>query len=198
MAERLYAQHGIEGVSQAQINREAGVRNRSAINYYFGSKQDLLLAILERHESELRRERAELLAEQRAAGPLRAREMAVALVEPLRRKLQDPGAGHAYLLIAAQLVGHASLSRYEKYLATTRDSTNLYVSYFPDRGDGIGTDAFVTRSILVTGLLYHSFADYVRLGRGEDPQVPVPTADHFIEGLVAALAALIEAPVHSP
>lgn len=82
-------------------------------------------------------------------------------------------------------------------MTTTRDHTNLYSSYFPDLRGSVGPDAFITRSILVTGLLYHSFADYVRLGRSEDDQVPVPTPDGFMEGLVDALAALIEAPVHT-
>src|SRR5436309_1601566 len=41
VAERLFAEHGVDQVSLAQINREAGQRNRSAINYHFGSKQSL-------------------------------------------------------------------------------------------------------------------------------------------------------------
>ena len=37
-AERLFAEHGLAGVSLRQISIEAGSSNNSAIRYHFGSK----------------------------------------------------------------------------------------------------------------------------------------------------------------
>ena len=45
-AERLYALHGIDGVSIRQINSEAGQKNGSAVHYHFGSRDGLIDAIL--------------------------------------------------------------------------------------------------------------------------------------------------------
>jgi AcrR family transcriptional regulator len=44
-AERLFAQHGIDGVALRAIAIEAGSANKSAIQYHFGSKEGLLRAI---------------------------------------------------------------------------------------------------------------------------------------------------------
>lgn len=44
-AERLFAQHGIDGVSLRQIAAEAGSANNSAVHYHFGSKAALIAAI---------------------------------------------------------------------------------------------------------------------------------------------------------
>ena len=44
-AERLFAQHGIDGVSLRQIAAAAGSANNSAVHYHFGSKAALIAAI---------------------------------------------------------------------------------------------------------------------------------------------------------
>ena len=44
-AERLFALHGIDGVSLRQIASEAGSANNSAVHYHFGSKEGLIGAI---------------------------------------------------------------------------------------------------------------------------------------------------------
>jgi AcrR family transcriptional regulator len=44
-AERLFARHGIDGVSLRQIAAEAGSSNNSAVHYHFGSKHGLIAAI---------------------------------------------------------------------------------------------------------------------------------------------------------
>jgi len=44
-AERLFAEHGINGVSLRQIAAEAGSANNSAVHYHFGSKHALIAAI---------------------------------------------------------------------------------------------------------------------------------------------------------
>lgn len=46
-AERLYAAHGIEGVSMRDIAAAAGNRNNSAVQYHFGSREGLLEAIFQ-------------------------------------------------------------------------------------------------------------------------------------------------------
>ena len=59
-AERLFAQLGFHGVSIRDITETAGV-NVAAVNYHFGSKNDLLLEIFRTRARELNRERLALL-----------------------------------------------------------------------------------------------------------------------------------------
>ena len=61
-AERLFAQHGIDGVSLRQIAAEAGSANNSAVHYHFGSKQALIAAIFRHRLPQLINERRLLSA----------------------------------------------------------------------------------------------------------------------------------------
>jgi len=61
-AERLFAFHGIDGVSLRQISAEAGSSNNSAVHYHFGSKEGLIAAIFHHRLPQLISERRLLTA----------------------------------------------------------------------------------------------------------------------------------------
>jgi AcrR family transcriptional regulator len=71
-AERLFARHGIDGVSLRQISVDAGSSNNSAVHYYFGSKEGLIGAIFRHRLPQLLSERR-LLAARCDPGDLRSR-----------------------------------------------------------------------------------------------------------------------------
>lgn len=84
-AEMLFADRGIEKSSFRMITREAGV-NLAAINYHFGSKENLVEAVLSRVLLSLAQERARLLEEAGAkAGDsgLRVKDIVGAFTTPL-------------------------------------------------------------------------------------------------------------------
>ncbi|GGV42620.1 TetR family transcriptional regulator [Actinomadura cremea] len=64
-AERLFAQHGIDGVSLRQIGTEAGNGNKSAVQYHFGTKDRLLQAICEHRLPGIHERRRILIAQYR-------------------------------------------------------------------------------------------------------------------------------------
>jgi AcrR family transcriptional regulator len=70
-AERLFAVHGLDGVSLRQISTEAGNANNSAVQYHFGSKERLIQAIFEYRIPALARRRR-ILQMERPADTLRA------------------------------------------------------------------------------------------------------------------------------
>ncbi len=63
VAERLFAERGIDGVSLREIGKVAGSRNTGVAHYYFGDKQHLVDAIIARRSPWLHARRAELLEE---------------------------------------------------------------------------------------------------------------------------------------
>jgi AcrR family transcriptional regulator len=105
-AERLMAADGIDGVSLREINRAAGQGNASAIQYHFGDREGLVIAILERHQvaSEPRRH---ALLDEYARGPGDLRVLAEALVVPLIERLADPDGGREYVQIAREFYTRA-------------------------------------------------------------------------------------------
>lgn len=56
-AERLFAVHGLDGISLRQIAAEAGSSNHSAVRYHFKSKEGLVRAIFEHRVPQIIRER---------------------------------------------------------------------------------------------------------------------------------------------
>ena len=66
-AERLFAEHGIDGISLRQIGQAAGNANNSAVQYHFGTKDNLIQAIFEYRLPYLTRRRELLVAERRPA-----------------------------------------------------------------------------------------------------------------------------------
>lgn len=107
-AEALFASHGIDAVSLREINRLAGARNATALQYHFRDRDGLLRAVLAKHGRDVEIRRHALLDAYEAAGrddtPADLRALAGALVRPLAAKLADPDGGPQYLQIHAELM----------------------------------------------------------------------------------------------
>src|SRR5690606_18892958 len=100
-AERLLAEHGIDGVSLREITRESGARNVRAIQYHFTDREGLIWALLERHTVGVDAARHELLDRWEADDGDGLRGLAGALVRPWAAKLSDPDGGPEFLQIYA-------------------------------------------------------------------------------------------------
>lgn len=95
-AEKLFALEGFHATSLRAITSDAGV-NLAAVNYHFGSKDELLGAVIERRLTPLNQHRSDLLeaelatakAESRRPDP---RQVMRALVEPTIH-LREQGSG---------------------------------------------------------------------------------------------------------
>lgn len=94
-AERLFGQHGFPCASLRQITEEAGV-NLAAVNYHFGSKEDLYKAVLIRKIRPVNQERLTLLsqAEQLAGDqPVPLRAILDTFIRPLLRRAASGSPG---------------------------------------------------------------------------------------------------------
>src|SRR4051812_38070355 len=91
VAERLFAERGIDAVSSAEIIEASGQRNKNAVHYHFGGKEGLVRAIAEHRSGALNARRSELLhhiaADRRTGDPSAVCET---LVVPLAELLDDP------------------------------------------------------------------------------------------------------------
>ena len=97
-AERLFAEQGLRRTSLRQINQEAGQRNESAIHYHFGSRDAVILAIVELRTGPINERRLQMLAAAlRDAGkmPLSSTVLAKTIVLPLAQSIAaDPTCTH--------------------------------------------------------------------------------------------------------
>jgi AcrR family transcriptional regulator len=94
-AENLFADRGFPATSMRDITKAAEV-NLAAINYHFGSKEALLIAVLERTTTPVNRNRLKRLDQLEAAaagGPVEPEQLVRAFLTPLfeqRRKWTQP------------------------------------------------------------------------------------------------------------
>ena len=92
-AERAFSEFGFNGVSLRSIIADAGV-NLAAVHYHFGSKEELLKAVVMRRAGPVNEERLALLdAHERAAGagPLTLESVLEAFLLPTFRVARQPG-----------------------------------------------------------------------------------------------------------
>jgi AcrR family transcriptional regulator len=90
-AERLFAEHGLEGVSLRTINSEAGL-SAAALHYHFGTQKALVEALLERQMPALMERRRRLLdALDDRPEPPTVRDVLSALIRPQVELLAEGG-----------------------------------------------------------------------------------------------------------
>ena len=84
VAQRLFADGGLAGVTTRDITSAAGYKNTTLINYYFGSKAGLIAEIIADVVTALERDRhARLDALEAAGGPCKMREVLEILATPV-------------------------------------------------------------------------------------------------------------------
>lgn len=107
VAERLFARRGLDAVSVRDITRAARA-NLGAINYHFGTKRRLILAVLERRMTPLSQERLSALdgLEKGArGGALPLEKLLDALFRPaVRHALDKQGGGAVFAKLMARLM----------------------------------------------------------------------------------------------
>jgi AcrR family transcriptional regulator len=191
-AEHLFARRGVD-VPIREIHELAGQRNASAIQYHFGSKQDLIRAVLERHalsDAEVAAIRADLRS--RRDDP---RHLVDAIVRRIAGYL-DTEQTRDYVRIAFQLllraplrsdldaeVDRPDLISFEAEIAVIRSAVpHLAKRVLHERA--LAGLTFVTLQI----------AERARI-LDDEPAEPILDEDEFIANLVDMTTALLTAPV---
>lgn len=106
VAEDLISKQGFDATTTRQITAAADVRNAS-VNYYFKTKRDLMIAVIDRRFDVLRREREAMLAKvdaQSGDQPAQIKAIVEAFVLPLATLTQaEPVGWSNYNRIMAQI-----------------------------------------------------------------------------------------------
>ena len=105
-AEALFMEHGFEATSLRAITAAAGV-NLAAVNYHFGSKEELFQAVLTRRLDPMNQERLDLLTRlehEAAPDPLPCDRILSAMFVPALKLARDPERGGTDFL---RLLGRA-------------------------------------------------------------------------------------------
>lgn len=192
-AERLIAEQGMS-VSNRQIGEAAGQANNSVVGYHFGTKTELVLAIVRHHAIDIERRRSEQLAAL-PAGPDLAAWLGV-VVRPITDHIASLGTPSFYARFVAQATASPAfgeLLRDETLAAASMQApferVSALLGELPREVYEERTD--MTRFLVVQGCAERERALHLKL--------PTPRAS-WVEagqGIVDALVGLWQAPVRS-
>lgn len=104
VAERMFAEHGIDGVSMRDVAAAAGQKNNSAVQYHFGGRDGLVLEVFRRRMREINRSRADFIAALDEEGRGHdVRGLVEAVVLPLADYLRNSGTDSFYAQFIARV-----------------------------------------------------------------------------------------------
>jgi AcrR family transcriptional regulator len=184
-AERLFAEHGLAGISLRQICLEAGSSNNSAIQYHFGSKDDLLRAIFAYRLGDLMQRRTLLRAR---ANPDDLREQLEAHVLPLIQLAESPDSSYVSFIEQLQRAGAVDVLLHQSDAVKSQDE---FASGMQRLLAHIPESARSMRIQQVQDLAVHLAAERERAVRRNDAVVPFAL---FVSGVVDGLTGFLEAP----
>jgi AcrR family transcriptional regulator len=173
-AEQVLAAQGVEA-ALSEITAAAGQRNKSAIQYHFGSRDGLVRAVIDKHLPGIEEVRNRMLDEiEFGSEPPELVDVVQCLVLPLAAKLDDPDGGPEYLMIRAELAARPALSGADT--GGQRGLQRVADHIAPDRAEP--DPEFSHRAMIITSLLVHCLADRARSHpqRGAVDQVPYVVA----------------------
>ena len=197
-AERLLSAYGFAGTSLRSVTKEAGV-NLAAVHYHFGTKEDLLRAVLSRIVIPVNRERLEMLERVEAAAggePPTLEGILEAFIAPDLRLIRDLGERG---VIITRFLGRSYTEPAEMVQALIREQYEELGQRFMEVTARALPDVpqaeLYWRFKLVVGVLTYILADTDRTGGyAED----LSDVDGTVRRLVAFLAPGLRAPVPAP
>lgn len=191
-AERLYAERGVFAVSNRQVGEAAGQGNNTAVGYHFGTKTDLVRAIVRKHAAPIEELRTAQVA--RITGSTELRDWADCLVRPVYEHLGALGSPTWYARFCAQVMTDPALHRMmsEEALASPalREIVTGLRASLPDLPDDIRAE----RGDMARHLIVHMTAERER-ALAESEATPRTDWQGAATGLVDALVGMWQAPV---
>lgn len=195
-ATMLFAERGIRSVPLAEIVREAGQRNASAVQYHLGSRDDVLLAVLQRHVPQLRERRLELLERARAGDPSDVRAAAEAVVRPVTELAQRGWRERAYLQIGAEV-----LATFDRATPAVRDllmhetAGPEAMALLAERCPPLPAEVWAERAALGNAFVGRAAADRARrLDLEVSERTRLLDDEHFVAELTSMFVGAMTAP----
>ena len=158
-AEELFALHGFSGTSLRQVTTRADV-NIAAVNYHFGSKENLVNEVFRRRMDEMSAERLAALKTAIDKHPGELEPVLAAFVEPALAMAQDRHGGGAFIRVIARAYAESndSLRKFlsDQYGHVPREFAKALGACV----SGLGKEDLYWRLDFLSGALTYAMADF--------------------------------------
>lgn len=192
-AERLFAEHGLFVVSNRQVSEAAGQGNNAAVGYHFGTKTDLVRAIVDKHAAQIEERRSQLL--RRIEGSTDVRDWVTCLVRPSTVHLHQLGTPSWYARFNAQVLTDPTLRELAYSTAALASPTleKLVAGLSVSVAD-VPPDVRLARADMGRSLMVHMCAER-ELRIADEGIESTSSWDDFGSDLIDAIAGMWTAPV---
>jgi AcrR family transcriptional regulator len=188
-AETLFARHGFAGASLRQVTAAANV-NLAAVNYHFGSKDNLIEEVFRRRLDELNARRQAALAAAIASEAPTLEGVLGAFIRPALELSLDPSGGHAFMRVLARAYAEHD-ERLRKFLSDNYGHVlREFAAAFGRLLPHLDKEELYWRLDFITGALTHSMADFgpmKRRGQISEEAHRERAAEHLIRFAIAGL-----------
>lgn len=158
-AEELFAQHGFLGTSLRQVTSRADV-NIAAVNYHFGSKENLINEVFRRRMDEMSRQRLSQLEQASKDRPGELEAVLAAFVEPALAVARDRQGGAAFIRVIARAYAEKNdgLRQFlsEQYGHVLREFARAIAQCVP----GLEKEQLYWRLDFLSGALTYAMSDF--------------------------------------
>jgi AcrR family transcriptional regulator len=158
-AEELFAQFGFAGTSLRQVTSRADV-NIAAVNYHFGSKENLVNEVFRRRMDEMSAQRLAALQAATAGHPGELEPILAAFVEPALAMAQDRHGGGAFIRVIARAYAEKndSLRKFlsDQYGHVLREFAKAIAACMPS----LTKEELYWRLDFLSGALTYAMADF--------------------------------------
>ncbi|TXH65127.1 MAG: TetR/AcrR family transcriptional regulator [Lysobacteraceae bacterium] len=163
-AETLFARYGFGGTSLRQVTSQADV-NIAAVNYHFGSKENLVNEVFRRRMDEMSMQRLRQLQDALRNSPGDLDAILAAFVEPALAMAQDRHGGGSFIRVIARAYAEKndSLRRFlsEQYGHVLREFAKAIAGCVP----GLSKSELYWRLDFLAGALTYAMADFGMIKR---------------------------------
>jgi AcrR family transcriptional regulator len=158
-AERLYAEYGFASVSIRKIGEAAGQRNKSAVQYHFTTRDELIMAILAQHAAAIEKHRIAMVEALGAPGAVTPKERMACLVLPSIEHQIELGIPSWYGRFLAQAVVEPTLREYAVQLGVNTPSFRRMevLGHFPERDRD--PEMLTQHGVMIRQLIVHMCAE---------------------------------------
>lgn len=194
-AERLYAEHGLDGVAMRDIAQATNQKNSSVVQYYFGTRNGLVLEVFRRRMQQINQIRLEHFAELEELGLDREMKSLVrSLILPLSEFIATCGSRTYYARFIEQALSSISFAEQEEiYLFDISESTKTVHMHLLNTLDHIPRRIAAERIRLANSLVVSGLANYERKRSYSVSNSP-PDLEETVANLVDMICGALSAP----
>ncbi len=189
VAERLFAEHGFDAVSLRAITTDAGA-NLAAVNYYFGSKEALIEAVVARLVEPVNRKRIEILDSIRQEELRDARSIVIAFIDPvLEAAARGVGGDNRFFKLMSRCMAARDERVSRLVMRQFPEVVARFVEIICECCPGVSSNTAHLRLLFMAGAMAHSLFHHDKLAILSQGRCDLPSFDVLREEMVVFLAA---------